>query len=107
LKTRYRGEFKAALEHALVNLASEQRNLLRLHFVDGLRLEDLARLFHVDRSTVVRRIAAAREAIVDEAKRLLQERLDIDAAEFESLIGLVRSRLDLSLPSLWQTRVQS
>jgi RNA polymerase sigma-70 factor (ECF subfamily) len=103
IKQRYRAEFKRAIEQALATLSSEHRNLLRLHFVDGLTLDELSGLFNVHRATVARHIAQAREAIVDESRRLLADRLSIDAGEFDSLIGILRSRIDLSLPALFRT----
>jgi RNA polymerase sigma-70 factor (ECF subfamily) len=104
IKERYRGEFKRALESALRALDDEARNLLKLHFVDGLTLDQLASLFSVHRATVARRIAAAREEILAGARRLLGERLDADTRELDSLIELVRSRIDLSLPSFFRGR---
>src|SRR5262249_38647566 len=61
IKERYREPFKVALRAALAALTSEQRNLLKLHFVDGLTLDQMASLFDVHRTTIARRIAQARE----------------------------------------------
>jgi RNA polymerase sigma-70 factor (ECF subfamily) len=102
IKERYRAEFKAALEQSLATLSSERRNLLRLHFVEGLTLDEMSNLFNVHRATVARHIAQAREAIVDEARRLLSDRLRVDSDEFDSMMGLLRSRLELSLPALFR-----
>jgi RNA polymerase sigma-70 factor (ECF subfamily) len=100
IKERYRGPFKEALRTAIRELTGEQRNLLKLHFVDSVTLDKLAALFHVHRATVVRRIAQAREAVFDRVRILLQAELGIDAAEFEELLTLLRSRLELSLSAL-------
>jgi RNA polymerase sigma-70 factor (ECF subfamily) len=51
----------------------------------------------VNRSTVVRWLADVREALFKETRRLLRERLRLNDSEFESLMGLVRSDLDLSI----------
>ena len=100
IKERYRVPFKLALRTALGELSSEQRNLLKLHFVDAVTLDKLATLFNVHRATVVRRIAQAREVVFDSVKRRLQAELGIDAREFEELLAIVRSRLELSLSAL-------
>jgi RNA polymerase sigma-70 factor, ECF subfamily len=97
LKRRYGVEVKAAFQEALRTLSSEQRNLLRLHLVDELTLEEIATMFHVNRSTVLRRIERARGELYELARSALQARLGVSPAEFASLIALVRSRLDLSL----------
>ncbi len=97
LKSRYLPEVKRAFSEALQTLGSEERNVLRLHFVDGLSLEETARLFQVNRSTVFRWISDTRERLLDEARRRLRERLGVSAEEFDSLAQLVRSRLDFSI----------
>jgi RNA polymerase sigma-70 factor (ECF subfamily) len=103
IKERYRGPFKQALRAALHELSAEQRNLLKLHFVDGVTLEKLSALFHVHRATVVRRIAQAREEVFERVRLRLQAELGIDAAEFGELLVLLRSRLELSLSALLPT----
>jgi RNA polymerase sigma-70 factor (ECF subfamily) len=97
VKSRYLPEVKAAFTEALAALGSEERNLLRLHLVDGLNLEEMARLFQVNRSTVFRWMAAAKGRVLDDARDRLQARLGVSAEEMESLLRVVRSRLDLSL----------
>ncbi len=45
LRVRYRAAFSNALSEALGALGVEERNLLRLHFVEGLTIDGLAPLF--------------------------------------------------------------
>jgi RNA polymerase sigma-70 factor, ECF subfamily len=97
LKTRYLPEVKSAFGDAMRALSSEDRNLLRLHLVENLTLDEIGQLFRVNRSTVFRWIAATRERLYDDARSRLRERLGLSAAEFDSLTQLVRSRLDLSI----------
>src|SRR5262249_41153536 len=63
IKERYRRAFELALEASVAALSSEQRNLLRLHFIQAVSLDGLAHLFHMHRATIARRIAQARAAI--------------------------------------------
>jgi RNA polymerase sigma-70 factor (ECF subfamily) len=100
IKERYRAQFKVALARAISALDSEQRNLLRLHFVDGVTLDQMSALFSVHRATIARRIAAARESILDAVKAELMRTLGASRDEVESLLRLARSRLDLSLSAL-------
>jgi RNA polymerase sigma-70 factor (ECF subfamily) len=100
IKERYREPFKQALRAALRELTGEQRNLLKLHFVDGVTLDKLASLFQVHRATIVRRIAQAREVVFDRVRALLLAELGIGMDEFEELLMLLRSRLELSLSAL-------
>jgi RNA polymerase sigma-70 factor (ECF subfamily) len=97
IKVRYRQEFAEAFSGALAQLSTRQRNVLRLYFLDGLTLEKIGVLHKVNRSTVLRWIAASQEALLDEMRRRLRDRLQITASEFDSLMGLVQSQLDVSL----------
>jgi RNA polymerase sigma-70 factor (ECF subfamily) len=97
LKRRYRQPFNEALRTALAAIAPEQREILRLHFTDGLTLDQLAERFGVHRATIARRLAAAREAIRREARRLIRAELGVTDAELDSLDGMMRSQLDLTL----------
>jgi RNA polymerase sigma-70 factor (ECF subfamily) len=100
IKERYRVQFKQALQRGIASLEVEQRTLLKLHFIDGVTLDQLAELFHVHRATVARRIAGARERILDAAKALLERELGVPPEEVERELRLVRSRIDLSLSAL-------
>lgn len=97
IKARYRGAFREAVQAALAGMPAEQRSLLRHHFLDGLTLEEVAAEHRLSRATVVRRIAAARRDIMAQIERLMTERLGLAGAELRSLIGLLRSRLDVSV----------
>jgi RNA polymerase sigma-70 factor, ECF subfamily len=99
VRERYRPLFEEAFRKSVALLNAEQRNLLRMHFLDGLTLDQLASFFEVNRTTITRRIVAAREAILDEVRRRVGERLSLSAADVQSLLAAVRSHLDLSLPS--------
>jgi RNA polymerase sigma-70 factor (ECF subfamily) len=104
LQERYRPLVKHAFQEGLAALTSEQRNLLRLHLVDGLTLEEIGRLFSVNRSTVFRWLDAARAELLRHTRHCLHKRLGVDASEFDSLVQAVRSRLDLSLASILRTK---
>jgi RNA polymerase sigma-70 factor, ECF subfamily len=100
LKTAYRDAFAAAVRDALAVLTVRERNLLRQHHLDRVTLDELARLYGTHRATVARWLAAARARIVEEARRLLVERLAIAEDELESVVRLVQSQVQVSLARL-------
>ena len=100
LQSQHRETFRHALNDALASLSCEQRNLLRLHLLDGLNIDQLGALFQVHRATAARRLKAAREQVLQEAKRKLLERLRLTPSELDSLLRVLYSHLDVSLTQL-------
>lgn len=100
LKELYRGEFKAAFAEAMTRLSDRQKNLLGHHYLDGLTLDQVAALYRVHRATVARWLAAARAELLKHTRKALAGRLRIEPAEMDSIIRLIGSRLDLTLPPL-------
>lgn len=86
---------KAAFVGALAELDRRDRTLLRLHLLDGLSIDAIAPMFTVHRATVARWIAAAKQLVLDRTRRTLMRDLRLDAAEVDSMIQLVQSRIEL------------
>ncbi len=103
IKRRYGAAFQDALRDAFASLAEEERNVLRLHFLDGLNLDAIARALRMSRATAGRRMISGRARVLEETLRLLGERLPASPAELQSLLEIVRSKLDLSLGALVRT----
>jgi RNA polymerase sigma-70 factor (ECF subfamily) len=97
MKALYRREFTAAFQSALAALDPKQRTVLRLHVLDGLNIGEIGSIYAVHRATVARWIAASRAALLEETRRAMSDRLDISDGEFDSLLRLVESQLDISL----------
>lgn len=97
LKRIYRAEFKTAFQQALASLSTRERNLLRHHLLDGLNIDQIGAIYNVHRATVARWIAKARETLLAETRAALMERLRVDQTEFESIMRLIQSRLDVSI----------
>lgn len=89
-----------ALRAALAVLSEQERALLRLHHLHGLTMDRLSTLYGESRSGVARRVAHARERLLKLTRAELARRLNLPDSELESLLGLVQSRLDLSLHRL-------
>jgi RNA polymerase sigma-70 factor (ECF subfamily) len=97
LKARYQPVFREALQAALAGLSVAERNMLRLHFLDGLTATQIAALERVAVSTVTRALERTRRRIVDETKRHFAARLALPRGESQSVLRLVRSHLDVSI----------
>jgi RNA polymerase sigma-70 factor, ECF subfamily len=97
LKRKYAREFTDAFRHVLATLEPDQRNVLRLHYLDGLSLEEVGKAYRVSRATAARWIADAKRTLVARVHENLGERLGDDGPGAQSLLSLVRSQLHLSL----------
>ena len=104
LKENLRHAFQRAVQEALQLLDDRQRMVYRLHLVDGLTVERIARTYGVVRSTVTRWLTETRVAVVREVKRQLQDEMRLPAHEFESLARLLASQLDLSVSRILVAR---
>lgn len=100
LKTQYGPLFEAAFADALRSLTLRQRNLLRRHLFDGLRIDDLALIHRVHRATVARWIERAREDLALHVYQQLSKQLGLAQGELQSLLRAIRSHIDLSLSKL-------
>jgi len=97
LKEDSRQALVTALRTALAVMPERERALLRLHHIHGLTMDRLATMYGEPRSSIARRVMQARERLLKLTRGELASRLKLEGSELESLLGLVRSRLDLSL----------
>ncbi len=105
LKNTYRAEFNASFSAALAALEPRQRNFLRLKYLDGLSIDQLGALYGVHRSTAARWVVGAQEALLQETRRLLTERLRLTRSQLDSVLRLISSQLDVSLSRLLRSRL--
>ncbi|MCP3139394.1 RNA polymerase subunit sigma-70 [Pyxidicoccus xibeiensis] len=85
------------LRKVVEGLSERERALLRLHYFHGFTMDRLALMYGDSRSGVARKVAQARELLLERVQAELAPRLKQDAIAMESLLGLVRSQLDISL----------
>ncbi|MBL4687290.1 MAG: hypothetical protein JKY37_22020, partial [Nannocystaceae bacterium] len=104
LRHKYRDDVKQAMEVAFAALSIKERRLLRGALVQRLKTDDLGALFGVHRTTVARWLEDARSSLVERTRAELSRRLDARDDTVRSLIGLVRSTIDLSVTRLLQSR---
>jgi RNA polymerase sigma-70 factor (ECF subfamily) len=100
IRRRYRPAFEAAIARALAALPVRDRTLLRLRLVEGVAVERIAAMYGVHRATMTRWLAECRATLSDETRRILAAELGATGAELDSLAGLVRSQLHVSLVRL-------
>lgn len=100
IRDLYREHFAAAFRDAVGALEPRDKSLLRYQLVDGLTIDDIGALYGVHRATAARWLAAAREAIATATRELLAARMGMASEEIDSIIRLVRSRLDVSFERL-------
>ena len=96
LRARYLPQVRATLATALAGLAERDRLLLRRHYLDGLTIDELAPLYRVNRATVARWIASAREQLLADMRQRLVGDHGIPPSEIDSVLRLVRSQLSVS-----------
>jgi RNA polymerase sigma-70 factor (ECF subfamily) len=100
IKAQYRDAFATGFARAVAAASRRDRNLLRLHFLGGVTLEQLAQMYGVHRATVVRWLAAAREAVFGATRAHVAETLKAPADELDEMFDLVQSRVELSVERL-------
>lgn len=103
VKVGARAAFRESFAHAIGTLDAHARNLMRLHHLRKVGLEQLATMYGVHRATIVRQLAAARAQVERETCKALRERLDLERGEVEGVIDLVRSHFDASVERLLKT----
>jgi RNA polymerase sigma-70 factor (ECF subfamily) len=97
LRRRCAADVRMALEETMLGLDRDARNVLRMHYIDGLSAEDVAVAYGVHRATVARWIQQAHANIMTGTRRRLAAQLRLQPRELDSLIVLVRTSLNLSL----------
>lgn len=97
LRARYGGDVKSAFEVAVRDLDARDRTMLRFHLVDGMTIDDIARLYQIHRATAARQIEKARDRVASGVRKLLARSVGVHGDELRELAELVSSQLDLSL----------
>ena len=106
LKARHRVEFKAAFEEAVRRLSPREHAMLRLHLVRQHSIDDIGAVYLVHRATAARWIEAAKTRLRRETTRILGERFGLRGPELERVVGLIESRIELSIERLLTTHIK-
>ncbi|MBX7083167.1 MAG: sigma-70 family RNA polymerase sigma factor [Nannocystaceae bacterium] len=97
LERSYRAAFRQAFLDTVATLPASERTLLRQSVVHGLTVRELAKVHGVHHATIARRIASARERLVEGTRAVLASRLALAPGELDSIMMMIRSRLDVSI----------
>lgn len=103
LKQLYETTYKRAFEAAAAELPPRERSILRQHLLLGMTIDRLGELYGVHRVTASRWILSAKDALLKNTRRHLQQDLKLSLTELEGLANLVESRLELSLERILKT----
>jgi RNA polymerase sigma-70 factor (ECF subfamily) len=103
VRAKYRVEFEDAVRAALALLDASEREYLLLALRDGLTVDQISAQKGMSRATAARRVAAARDRIAAETRRLLHERLRLTPSELASIAALVGPDLHVSIVRLLGT----
>lgn len=93
----YAKEFAGALRTTLDTLSRDERNVLRLHYLDGLSIDEVGAAYRVSRATAARMLLRAREAVASKMHELLASEIGAAAPEPASVLALIRDELEESL----------
>jgi RNA polymerase sigma-70 factor (ECF subfamily) len=96
--SQLRPHLSAALEGAVASLPLRQRNVLRLHYLEGVSADALGRMFGVHRATTTRWLADARAHVFAHVQRHLRAQLEVGASTLEAINHDLAEGIELSLP---------
>lgn len=96
-KQIYREPVSRAFAAACAQLSADDRALLRLHYAQGVTTASLATMYGLSRATLTRRLADARDALARRVKSELRASSGVADNDFESVVKLLQSQLDLRL----------
>ncbi len=96
LRSAYLATFKRCFKATFADLSMHDRDLVRRHHLDGLSLEDLAKLYGTHRATVARWLAKVRARLVEETRAALRQELSANT-DLDEVLALIASKLEASL----------
>jgi RNA polymerase sigma-70 factor (ECF subfamily) len=89
LRNFYFEAFREALARAIHMIATRDRNLLRQHYLDGLTLDNIARVNGVHRATAARWLANARNNVLARTREELVSAMRLSPSELASMLTFV------------------
>ncbi|MGE0548721.1 MAG: sigma-70 family RNA polymerase sigma factor [Kofleriaceae bacterium] len=89
-----------AVRAAFGVLSVRERNLLRMHHLHGLTVDELAPTFRVHRATVARWISQAREHLLAETRDKVAAQLGAAPEEVESILRSLAGQIDVTVSRL-------
>jgi RNA polymerase sigma-70 factor, ECF subfamily len=100
LKQRFAAPFAEALKRAIKELSPRNKTLLKMHYTRGVPVAELATTYNVHRVSMSRWLAEAKQSVFEATRTALRASIDVSESEFESIVHLLRSDLDVRLSTL-------
>jgi RNA polymerase sigma-70 factor, ECF subfamily len=100
MKAQHASQLREEVGAAIAGLSSRERMVLRLHLVEGVGIDAIAKSCDVHRATAARWVASAKERLAASVRQRLAARWGVGDASMPALRTLVDSQLDLSLGRL-------
>ena len=82
---------------ALAELLPRDRTLLRQHHLLGLGIGEIGTMYGVHRATAARWIERCTRVLLNATRRTLATHLRVDRTDVDSILRLVRSKLEISI----------
>lgn len=96
LRRQYGAVLKQSLSAAIQRSEARGRSLLALHYLEGVGLGELGRLYGVHPATISRWLLTARQVVFDHFRDEVARLGNVERLEVESLVRAMRSHLDVS-----------
>jgi RNA polymerase sigma-70 factor (ECF subfamily) len=98
LRKKYEAEFVEAFRGGVASLSSNERNLLRYHYLNRLSIDHIGAILGIHRVSAARRLNKVRDTLVTATRQLLRQRLHVlSTTELDSVLRLIESDVDVSL----------
>lgn len=89
--------FAEAFTEALKALPPREQAVLKLHYLDGLSTSKIALIYGTHRITVTRWLVACRQTLLEQTRKVLEQKLDLDTLELDSLLRMAKASFDVSI----------
>ena len=106
VRNNYRSAVETAFASALESLEVRDRALLRYAFVHGLSSAQIGVIYNVHKATAFRWLRAARARLLEQLRSELASSLSIETEDVESAIRLIRSRVELTLERVLESKTE-
>jgi RNA polymerase sigma-70 factor (ECF subfamily) len=97
LLARSKDTVKTAFAKALATLETRERNVLRLHLLDGVAVEKIAQTYGVHRVTASKWMSAAKQKIASHVRSELAAELGLSGNDLESVVRHAQAGLEWSV----------
>lgn len=100
VKDRAKALLEGAFQRVVGGLEAKERAMLRLHYIDGLTMDQLSALYKTPRSTVARRIQEVRAQVLEETVTLLRDEGRMTESAVASVLREAQSQLNVTISRL-------